>query len=374
MSTWTNQKISQISNEKRIPYAPSLLEHLPSIELEHIQQQSLRLSGIGDSSEVASQKKRFKAGDVLYGSLRPYFRKVYRPKFDGVCSSDITVLSNNKNVDGGYLFYLVANRDFIEKAASASNGTKMPRAGWNIVKDFEFKVPNTITQKQIASVLSAYDDLIENNEKRIKVLEEMAERLYREWFVYFRFPGHEKVRMVDSGTNFGKIPEGWEVRRFVADIELAYGKALKEEDRIPGNVSVCGSGGIVGTHNKKLVTGPGIVVGRKGNAGAVFWVDNDFYPIDTAFYIKSKLSLEFTYYLVKHQNFVLGDAAVPGLNREQAYRNSILVPSKELEQSFTQFVEPLRKLIGKLRGEINSLSKTRDLLISQLVTGKRELK
>ena len=374
MSTWTNQKISQISNEKRIPYAPSLLEHLPSIELEHIQQQSLRLSGIGDSSEVASQKKRFKAGDVLYGSLRPYFRKVYRPKFDGVCSSDITVLSNNKNVDGGYLFYLVANRDFIEKAASASNGTKMPRAGWNIVKDFEFKVPNTITQKQIASVLSAYDDLIENNEKRIKVLEEMAERLYREWFVYFRFPGHEKVRMVDSGTNFGKIPEGWEVRRFVADIELAYGKALKEEDRIPGNVSVCGSGGIVGTHNKKLVTGPGIVVGRKGNAGAVFWVDNDFYPIDTAFYIKSKLSLEFTYYLVKHQNFVFGDAAVPGLNREQAYRNSILVPSKELEQSFTQFVEPLRKLIGKLRGEINSLSKTRDLLISQLVTGKRELK
>lgn len=82
MSTWTKQKFSEITFEKRESYQPSTSEHLPCLELEHIEQQSLRLTGIGDSAEVSSQKKRFQSGDVLYGSLRPYFRKVYKPKFN----------------------------------------------------------------------------------------------------------------------------------------------------------------------------------------------------------------------------------------------------------------------------------------------------
>ena len=71
-------------------------------------------------------------------------------------------------------------------------------------------------QQQIAIVLTSYDDLIENNEKRIKLLEEIAQRLYTEWFVKFRFPGHEKVKMVDSGTSFGMIPEGWEIKQLIS--------------------------------------------------------------------------------------------------------------------------------------------------------------
>ncbi len=83
---------------------------------------------------------------------------------------------------------------------------------------------------KIAAILSAYDDLIENNTRRIKILEEMAQALYREWFVHFRFPGHEKVQMVDSPL--GRIPEGWEVKQ-VANIALIYrGRSYKSEDLV----------------------------------------------------------------------------------------------------------------------------------------------
>jgi len=82
------------------------------------------------------------------------------------------------------------------------------------LENLQVEVPNLPTQTLIASVLSTYDDLIENNEKRIKTLEEMASRLYTEWFVKFQFPGHEKVKMVDSGTEFGLIPEGWAIKKF----------------------------------------------------------------------------------------------------------------------------------------------------------------
>jgi len=271
--------------------------------------------------------------------------------------------------------------DFAKKSFQrTATGTAQDNLSLEKIDNLKINAPDPKTQSRIASVLSAYDDLIENNEKRIKALEEMAQLLYTEWFIKFNFPHNvgaknlSPVRMVGSGTEYGMIPEGWEVQRFDAHIKLEYGKALKEEDRIPGKILVCGSGGIVGTHNKKLVSGPGVVIGRKGNAGTVFWVNEDFYPIDTAFFVKTELNLIFIFYLIKSQNFVLGDATVPGLNREQAYRNQILVPPSNLINEFAQKVEPVRKIIGMIGNENNNLSKIRDLLIPQLVTGKRELK
>ena len=85
-------------------------------------------------------------------------------------------------------------------------------------------------QKNIASVLSTYDDLIENNEKRIKTLEEMAQLLYTEWFVKFKYPGHEKVKMVVSGTEYGKISEGWKVKKLGEIVYAQYGYTASAEE------------------------------------------------------------------------------------------------------------------------------------------------
>jgi len=322
-------------------------------------------------------KAEVKANDILMTSEAPLGETFFVKTNNKLLLSQrlFAIRANKSKINPKLLYYYFNTNLGKHELQSRATGTTVGGIRQTALNKVIVHYPKGIkTQARIASVITTYDDLIENNEKRIKILEEMAQRLYTEWFVKFKFPGHEKVKMVESGTEYGKIPEGWEVRRLGEDIELAYGKALKEEDRIPGNVLVCGSGGIVGTHNKKFVSGPGIVIGRKGNAGSVFWVNDDFYPIDTAFFVKTNLSLVFAFYLLKAQNYVLGDAAVPGLNREQTYRNQILVPLSGLIDRFAQKAELIRNLIAKISDKNKNLIKTRDLLIPQLVTGKRGVK
>jgi len=127
-----------------------------------------------------------------------------------------------------------------------SHGTTQDNLSLDKLLRFDFVVPNIEEQRKIAAILSAYDDLIENNLRRIKILEEMAQNLYREWFVKFRFPGHQHARFTDSPL--GRIPKGWEVTRLGEILELNYGKALKKEDRRGGDVPVYGSSGVVGYH------------------------------------------------------------------------------------------------------------------------------
>lgn len=111
------------------------------------------------------------------------------------------------------------------------------------------QVPPLETQRKIASILFAYDDLIENNTRRIKILEEMAQAIYREWFVNFRFPGHEKVKMVDPPL--GRVPAGWEVGRLDDALVLQRGFDLPKKDRVEeGNVPVFAATGLNGHHNE----------------------------------------------------------------------------------------------------------------------------
>jgi type I restriction enzyme S subunit len=177
-----------------------------------------------------------------------------------------------KNIDGmlsRYLYYWILSHAGKAQLKRCQIGSSQPALTIVLLKQMEIDLPPLPVQKKIASILSAYDDLIENNERRIRILEEMAQNLYREWFVNFRFPGHEKVKMVNSPL--GKIPEGWDVKKLGDGIALAYGKALKAADRKSGEVPVYGSSGVVGYHDQALVQGPGIIVGRKGNVGSVHW-------------------------------------------------------------------------------------------------------
>ncbi|MBU4037526.1 MAG: restriction endonuclease subunit S, partial [Proteobacteria bacterium] len=208
---WKNSKLGEMAEEVRNLFEPKISQEYPYIGLEHIDQGTLKLNSVGQSTDTVSTKKQFKSGEILFGSLRPYFRKVVRPKFNGVCSTDITVIRPKKNCNAGFLQYFIANQSFIDHATNISSGTRMPRANWKTLCESEWQFPPLFTQRKIAAILSAYDDLIENNLRRIRILEEMAQNLYREWFVKFRFPGHQHTRFTDSPL--GPIPEEWEVKR-----------------------------------------------------------------------------------------------------------------------------------------------------------------
>src|SRR5690606_7309749 len=113
---------------------------------------------------------------------------------------------------------------------------------------------------------------------------EMAQQTYKEWFVRMRFPGHETSEInVETG-----LPVGWEKVKLGEMITLNYGKALKQDIRVEGPYNVYGSSGIVGTHEKFIVEGPSVIVGRKGNVGSVYYEPKPFYPIDTVYYVSSK--------------------------------------------------------------------------------------
>jgi type I restriction enzyme S subunit len=270
-------------------------------------------------------------------------------------------------IDEGYFFAVLqvpSHKRWMEQVAY---GAAQPNISPDLIKQLEILLPSPSQQRAIGRRFEIISDLIENNRRRIELLEEAARLLYQEWFVNFRYPGHEDVPLVDS--ELGPIPQGWEVGLFGDHIELLYGKALKADSRKGGDVAVFGSSGVVGWHDESLVPGPGIVVGRKGNAGSVHWSEGDFYPIDTTYFVGTSLPLRFVYYALEQQEFIDSHAAVPGLSRAQAYLLRFLLPTEHLLAEFVALVEPLLSLGQTLAKSTDVLTRARDLLLPRLVSG-----
>lgn len=210
-----------------------------------------------------------------------------------------------KKVDSRYLLYFfLSDRWRAVVEGNVITGATVDRIPLEKFPDFPASLPPIDVQKRITGILSNYDDLIDNNLRRTALLEEGAKELFREWFVRLRFPGHEPTRMINGAPEARqRVPLGDRVT-------LNYGKALKADDRTDGPFPVYGSSGIVGTHEKALVQGPGIVLGRKGNVGSVYWCAKDFYPIDTVYFIDAASSNLYLYYALKthefHQHRCLG--------------------------------------------------------------------
>jgi type I restriction enzyme S subunit len=155
-------------------------------------------------------------------------------------------------------------------------------------------------------------------------------------------------------------------------VTLNYGRALKAEDRVNGPFPVYGSSGVVGSHDRPLAQGPGIIVGRKGNIGSVFWSSKDFYAIDTVYYLDSETSNLYIFYALKHMHFISTDVAVPGLNRDLAYSRLLLLPSKSILMQFLETVSPMHEQMAKLEEIITKLKGVRDLLLPRLMSGELE--
>lgn len=273
-----------------------------------------------------------------------------------------------QGLHGKYLYYWLLSPLGKAELKKCVIGSSQPAYTIVLLKEMEIDCPPLQIQHQITEILSAYDDLIENNTRRIEILEEMARRLYEEWFVQFRFPGYEGVGLKES--ELGLIPEGWELLRLGDCMELAYGKALKAQDRVPGDYPVYGSSGVVGSHCESLVEGPGIVVGRKGNVGSVFWSDVSFFPIDTTYYVRSEVPFSYVYFNLQRQRFLNNDAAVPGLNREQAYALPFLLPDQDVLSRFSSEWETIYGLLRRLERINVNLRAQRDLLLPKLISGE----
>ncbi len=286
-------------------------------------------------------------------------------------------------------------------------GAGVPTLNKNHLDMISIKVPNQKTQTKIASVLSTYDDLIENNERRIKALEEMAQLLYTEWFVKFKFPGHEKVKMVDSGTEYGKIPQGWSVKKLSEISSIVRGSSYSSEQindfvgdyyivnlksfnrgggfRFDGAKYYTGSlndnqflktGDVVVavtdmTNDRAVIARPARIPDISGKitfSADVVKINSEILP--NTFIYELLSSYRFTETTKQKAN----GANVLHLKPSAILEFVTLVPDTQLLQKFDALCEPVAREIDKLLKQNDNLSKTRDILIPQLVTGKRELK
>ncbi len=384
---WKESVFGDMAELIKDGYKPTGKDSLAYIGLEHINQQLLSLNSIGHSTEVGSNKFAFQSGDILFGKLRPYFRKVYRPSFEGVCSTDIWVVRAKEGVDQGYLFYLMASQEFVDLASSGSSGTRMPRADWEHLKDTMWPRPPIVQQRAIAQILSDLDAKIELNHQMNKTLEQIAQAIFKQWFIGFEFPGHEKIKFVDG------LPEGWQEKPLDQIADFLNGLALqkfppKGKDYLPVikirelNQGITDSSDKASTEidSSYIVNDGDVLFSWSGSLEVVLWghgrgaLNQHLFKVTSQEYPKW-----FYYFWVKEHlsDFRLiaeGKATTMGhIQRHHLSQAMVLVPKKEHLQMMTAVAEPiLNRVINNLI-EIRQLRQIRDSLLPKLMSGKKRV-
>ncbi len=178
---WESDKINNIFTNKSKSFNPLLNENLPCIELEHLSQSTGQILGTIDSSGQQSTKNVFEVNSVLFGKLRPYLRKFAQPKFKGVCSSEIWVLTGIK-ISNQYLFQYIQSEQFSE-LTNIQSGSKMPRADWGVISDADIEYPCLEEQTKIANFLSTIDQKIEVVAQQIEQAKTWKKGLLQQMFV-----------------------------------------------------------------------------------------------------------------------------------------------------------------------------------------------
>jgi type I restriction enzyme, S subunit len=288
-----------------------------------------------------------------------------------VSQSQMKMSVDPHKADARFIYYWFTSRQTIDKIISQNSSSGVPHINLTVLRNFKVPVPKLSVQKRIADFLSAYDDLIDNNQERIGLLEESARLLHREWFVKLRFPGHEHVKIVDG------IPEGWRRRQLGSILTLKRGYDLPEAKRVAGNVPIVSSSGVTGFHSLSKAVGPGVVTGRYGTLGEVYYIDGEYWPLNTALYVvdyKGHHPL-----MVFHQlklllkGIVAEKAAVPGLDRNVLHSMLVTWPPKRLQDIFVDIVREYQEQLRILREMNQRLAQARDLLLPRLMNGEIEV-
>lgn len=285
-----------------------------------------------------------------------------------------SIVCDEKQVVPLYLYYYMkANLDYIKLFGT---GATFPEISGKTMGKIKVEIFKSLdVQHRIASILSTYDTLIENNTKRIRLLEKMAENLYKEWFVRFRFPGHENVEMENG------LPKGWS-RGSLSDVcEFKRGKNITSSEMEEGNVPVISAGlEPSGYHSCSNVRGVNVTMSSSGaNAGYIAIHYSDIWAADCS-YIKEATTdnIYYVYELLNNirnviNNFQRG-AAQPHVYPKDVNRIKLILPSKELMLKANGRLEIMHNEIYNFQKQNSLLARQRDLLLPRLMSGKLEVK
>jgi len=306
-----------------------------------------------------------------------------------------SVVVDHTRYNPRYVFYLL--RTETERIKAVASGVATPIINKTSFSELAIEVHPLPTQRKIAAILSAYDDLIENNLRRIKILEEMAQNLYHEWFVKFRFPGHQHVRFVDS--SLGRIPEGWEVGTLGAVSYVIPGYAFKSKDWAdtgipvikiknirPGNlidtdqVDHVPEAILSSTHTKFWLNSGDILIAMTGaTAGKVgklrskksMLLNQRVAKIEPKQNFKELVWCAVSSPDAEDRFYALADgAAQPNMSGSQIENSELIIPKTDLVQQFNDYVSPFINDVDNMILRNQNLRRTRDLLLPKLISGE----
>ena len=258
-----------------------------------------------------------------------------------------------------------------------SQGTAQDNLSWEKLSTIKFCIPEYKEQCRIADILSAYDDLIENNQKQIKLLEEAAQRLYKEWFVDLRFPGHENTKIVDG------VPEGWRISSIYDVFDIKYGKNLPTSKITKtGQYPVYGASGVIGYYNEKNCDDYATLVTSRGNgSGDVFRTHHkQSYITNNSFIARrndknSFIENEFTFQLFSNTDFkkLCTGSAQPQLTNTSIQKIKILLPNRQLIEKYQRCTIEMSEKQEALYQEQRALTQARNRLLPKLMNGTVEV-
>ena len=331
-----------------------------------------------------------KQADTLgYPALVPkpqYFRYLHNQRLGKV------LIRDGAKVDKRFISYLLRTPEYRHEILASATGTTVKHTSPSRILAFKSSIPPLPEQRAIGHILGTLDDKIELNRRINQTLEATARALFKSWFVDFdpvraksegRDPGLPKALadlFPDSfeDSELGEIPKGWETGPLDSVLVLQRGFDLPATQRTPGTYPVLAASGPSGTHNEYMIRGPGVTTGRSGVLGKVFYVDDDFWPLNTSLWVKEFRHSRpaYAFHLLLRIDFALFNAgsAVPTLNRNHVHHLPTLLPPMALIDVFERIANGSLQRQKYSNQQSNTLVALRDTLLPKLISGELRVK
>ncbi len=388
--SWPRTKVESLSEYITVGFVGSMSslfcdEGVPLLRGQNIRPYSLDLTNlkyISPETHRKWKKSALKPGDVVIVRVGyPGTACVIPEGIGDLNAASLVIVRPNKALlDSKYLSYVFNSPWGKAQVAGRQVGAAQQVFNTQTAAELEIPAPPLPVQRRIAGILSAYDELIENSQRRIRLLEDMARALYREWFVHFRFPGHDSVPRLPSAL--GDIPQGWEVLEFRHLFNIRYGKTLpKTEISDSGPYPVYGAGDVIGFYDKMLCPNKCALVTSRGNGSGTVWRTREAAFVTNNSLImlphedRSHWDYSFVELLLKHATVMEAKtgSAQPQVTIENLNYVKAIVPTRKLVEKFCAIATPIYEQVDLLFRQIQNLRRTRDLLLPRLLSGQVEL-
>ena len=317
--------------------------------------------------------RKAQIGDIIYSVVGSFGKPVLikdNKKF--AFQRHIAILRPNSSiVDSRYLYYVMLTREFYMQADSVAIGAAQRTISLTSLRNMKVKLPSLDFQQRIATIFSRYDSLIENYQKQIKLLEESAQRLYKEWFIDLRFPGHENTKIVDG------VPEGWKKANLGTLIEFKRGKTITKKEVVEGNIPVVAGGLEPAYYCNKFNTSKRVITisGSGANAGYTRMYFEKVWASDCSFADSSMTPYLHFVFCFLHDNKTIIDNMQKGAAQPHVYAKDInlmeiCIPTEIMLKSFEERASKYFDTISSLQSQIRHLIEARDRLLPKLMCGE----